>query len=403
MKKYIVSLGLLSIILVIGCTKDPITEPQDNTPIAPNTPLNEIPYNPTPFAQTSPRGLPTMYIPEDNPLTVQGIKLGRLLFHDPILSGDSSMTCASCHNTNKAFTDGRAKSIGITGTEGNRNAMSLINVGYNFKLNRNNNFNWDGAFKTLEEQVLSPVEHPLELNADWDIIVEKFKNHTFYPILFRKAFGIENKDQINKELAAKALAQYLRTLNSANSYFDRTKRESYVYLSDFSTTADAQRGFDLFVGDALGSNNITLGQKDAECAHCHSISRDIFVFARNDFSNNGLDDPNTATDLGLGGITNNARDKAKFREVTMRNIALTAPYMHDGRFQTLEEVLEHYTSGGHAGTALASELATAATLRTLDARDKADIIAFLHTLTDTSYFDNPHFLNPFDIEENPWQ
>jgi cytochrome c peroxidase len=155
------------------------------------------------------------------------------------------------------------------------------------------------------------------------------------------------------------------------------------------------RGKDLFIGDAAGSPS----SKDGECAHCHSFSTNKALFARNEFSNNGLDSVASLVDFldyGIGGITNNAPENGMFREVSVRNVALTAPYMHDGRFQTLEEVLDHYVSGVHPAPNLASELSTATTLPQLTQNDKEDIIAFLHALTDTSYVNKEEWSNPFE-------
>ena len=369
-------------------------------PLSPFNPvgrLDTIPYSPTPFAIISPLGMPTMPTPAENPTTVEGIKLGRLLFYDPILSGDSTMSCASCHQIDKAFTDGRARSIGIAGLEGTRNSMSLINVGFNWKPNRQTNFNWDGAFATLEAQAIMPVQHPLELNADWSIVEKKLRQHAHYPRLFRQAFGVEHVDEIDRFYAARAIAQFLRTLNSAAAPVD-----SFYRVPFYSLSPEAERGMELFIGDT-GGNPFA---RDAECAHCHSFTRDFMTFARNDFSNNALDSVaslNDFIDKGLGTITGRIQDNGRFREVTLRNIALTAPYMHDGRFNTLEEVMDHYVEHGHSRPFAAFELSTSTDLRTLTAQEKADIIAFLHALTDTSYFSRQEWQNPFVVEANPWQ
>jgi cytochrome c peroxidase len=392
--KKITFLAFFALGLLVACRQNVEIGPL--SPIETAGRLDNIPYQPISYNISPPQGLPIMEIPADNPLTIAGIKLGRTLFYDKILSADSTMSCASCHQINKAFTDGLATSVGIRGLAGHRNAMSLINIGYFWKQNRVNNFNWDGKFATIEEQVLAPVEHPLELDADWDIITEKFRNHPHYPKLFRKAFGINNLTEINKELAAKALAQFLRTLVSAGSEFDRSQWQPLVFLSD-----EAQRGYEMFIGDANGSSLL----KDAECAHCHSSNRSRALFARNGFSNNGLDSAASLTnftDLGLGAINGISRDNGKFREVSLRNIALTAPYMHDGRFQTIEQVLNNYTTGGHPAPNLAIELSASGTIRTLNVQEKADIIAFLHTLTDSSYFSKTEWQNPFEVENNPW-
>ena len=352
--------------------------------------LTSISYNPTSYTVESPKGFPTMEHPADNPITVEGIELGRHLFYDPILSKDSTVSCASCHQLNKAFTDGLAKAEGVDGKIGKRNSMSLINIGFNKVANRNINFMWDGRFQTLEDQILNgPVEDPLEMDNTWEKVEEDLRKHPTYPKMFREAFGIECHDGITRNLVSKAIAQFERTLNSANSMYDQDQWVPFVYMSP-----QELRGMTLFIGDAAG----TPSAKDAECAHCHSFSQNKALFARNEFSNNGLDAAATLSDFsdwGLGAITNNLPDNGMFREVTLRNIALTPPYMHDGRFQTLEEVVDHYVSGIQHSPNLASELSTATSLSTLTAADKADLVAFLHALTDSSYFNKPEWSSPF--------
>lgn len=391
------AVGGLILLLAVGQA----CRPSENIgPLSPNLSqgrLDSIPYNPTAYSLPTINGLPPMEMPDDNPLTVQGIKLGRLLFYDPMLSRDSTMSCASCHNIRKAFTDGRPTAVGIRGIASNRNSMSLINVGYNWNRSRQHNFNWDGKFYNLEDQVLAPVEHPLEMDANWDSIEARLRRHPEYPRLFRQAFGIGDRAQVTRHLAAKAMAQFLRTLNSANSMYDQHEWVPFVYMTD-----QQLRGFQLFLGDAAGNPN----GKDAECAHCHSFSRNRAIFARNNFSNNGLDSAASLTDfvdLGLGAVTGRASDNGRFREVSLRNVALTAPYMHDGRFNTLEEVMDHYVMGLHPAPNLANELASAPDLPRLTQQEKQDVIAFLHALTDTSYFNRTEWMNPFVVEPNPWQ
>ncbi|MCH2023987.1 MAG: cytochrome-c peroxidase [Saprospiraceae bacterium] len=352
--------------------------------------LSAISYNPTSYTVTPPNGFPAMEHPNDNPITVEGIELGRHLFYDPILSRDSTISCGSCHILNKAFTDGRAKAIGIDNLLGNRSSMSLINIGYSRVKSRSHNFMWDGRFESLEEQVVKgPIEDPLEMDNTWEKVESDLRKHHEYPKMFRKAFGIDCKEDITRDLVGKAIAQFERTLNSANSKFDQDQWVPFVYM-----TAQELRGMTLFIGDAAGVPST----KDAECAHCHSFSQNKALFARNDFSNNGLDSVTNLTDfidLGYGYITNNISENGQFKEVTLRNIALTAPYMHDGRFATLEEVVDHYTSGGNPSPNLASELTTAPTITTLTTSDKEDLIAFLHALTDTSYFNKSEWMSPF--------
>jgi cytochrome c peroxidase len=381
-KYFFLIMGLLTI--AFAACEDQIIEP------AACNNLEVFNYAPSSYTVIPPDGFPAMEHPENNPITVEGIELGRHLFYDPILSRDSTVSCSSCHNLNKAFTDDLPKAIGIEGRFGRRSSMSLINIGYSWIKNRPHNFMWDGKFETLEQQIIGgPVEDPVEMDNTWETVENDIRQHPSYPQMFRSAFGINCTDEINRELVAKAIAQFERTLNSASSRFDEDLWVPFVYL-----TAQELRGKTLFEGDAAGSTS----SKDAECAHCHSFSANKTLFARNEYSNNGLDSVsslNEFADLGLGGITGNISQNGQFREVSLRNIGLTAPYMHDGRFATLEEAVDHYTSGVKNAPNLSAELSTAPTLSTLTNSEKEDLVAFLHALTDSSYFNKPEWSNPF--------
>ena len=218
----------------------------------------------------------------------------------------------------------------------------------------------------------------LELNEDWDNVVAKLQDHEEYPQRFRKAFGIEKKSELNKGLVVKAIAQFERILISKNSRFDRI-----VYLNEGWLTDSEQRGKDLFYVEPTSVDH-------PGCSHCHGGVN----FTDFSFRNNGLDSVANLEDFpdkGLGGINNNFYDLGKFKVPTLRNIALTAPYMHDGRFATLDEVLEQYRNGGHG---VENEDVNIVRF-TLTERQKQDMIAFLNTLTDTSFINNPEFANPF--------
>jgi len=380
MKKiYFVVIAL--IVGVWACKKAPIDGQYTN--------LEHISYNPTSYTITPPQGFPAMEIPADNPMTAEGIELGRHLFYDPILSKDSTISCSSCHDIKKAFTDGRALAVGVEGKVGPRSSMSLMNIGYSWIKSRDHNFMWDGSIGTLEEQALAPIENPLEMDESWVNVEKKLRRHNNYPQMFREAFGIAHTGEITKELAAKAITQFERTLNSANAKYDQDVHVPFVYM-----TPQELRGFQLFMGDASGGSNA----KDGECGHCHSISNGKALFARNEYSNNGIDSVgsfNEFSDNGYGDITGNYSNNGQFKEVTLRNIALTAPYMHDGRFATLREVIDHYTSGGHSGPNVASEITTSNSLPTFTEAEKDDLEAFLHALTDTTYFNKPEWSSPF--------
>jgi len=334
--------------------------------------LTLIPYTTSDYELNIPKGFPKMEIPHDNPLTKEGVDLGKKLFFDPILSADSSMSCSTCHQTQLSFTDNQAFSKGIDGIPGRRSAMSLLNLGYN-----KSGFFWDGRVATLEEQALVPVEDPIELHNNWDTLVEKIKTHERYPALFRKAFGIEKVAEIDKILFVKAIAQFERTLiSSGESKFDKVKRG----VAEF--TPDEQIGFDMFF-------DISPEYKDAECAHCHNVP----LLTTNEYFNNGITEVENLEDFedkGLGAISGDRLDFGKFRAPTLRNIELTAPYMHDGRFETLEEVIDHYNSGGKYSESVSPLIRPLK----LSETEKRQLLAFLKTLTDKEFIKNPEIQAP---------
>ena len=304
-------------------------------------------------------------IPIDNPQTSEGVLLGKKLFFDKILSGDQTIACASCHSPQSAFTNNTPTSVGIDGVFGTRNSMPLFNLAWNY----NERFAWDGKELSLERQALEPVENPIEMHSDWNDVIDRLQNHTEYPELFLKAF---NTSTISKELAVKAIAQFERTLISANSKFDRFS------LGQTNLTPQELNGLDVFLREDKG-----------DCFHCHGNPNNP-LWTDNDFHNNGLDE--TFSDLGLGAVTGDPNDNGKFRSPSLRNLDFTAPYMHDGRFLTLDEVINFYSEGlqnsatidplmknlNQGGVQLSSE-------------DKADLKAFLLTLSDPSFANNPDF------------
>jgi len=372
-KKYIFFL------FVIGCSLVACKKDQDPTPTNPTTPsekdLIDIRYQPTAVEAPRPTGFPIMEIPADNPLTQEGIALGRRLFFDPILSSNKEMSCASCHLPTGGFTDNLAISKGVEGIAGTRSSMALFNTGYYTK-----GLFWDGSVTSLEEQAILPVEDPIEFNHDWETVTEELSQNDLYPTLFRQAFGIERSNEITKELSVKAIAQFERSIVSGNSKYDKVVNNQEFFEED------EFNGWTMFfdVGGDL---------PDAECGHCHNAP----LFTVNDYFNNGIDsvaDLNSFKDLGLGAITGKVFDNGKFRAPTLRNIALTAPYMHDGRFQTLEEVIDHYNEGVHYSDNVDPLLLKPGGLG-LSAQNKKDLLAFLHTLTDTAFVNNPAYQSPF--------
>lgn len=353
------------LLTVAACSDDDIMDPGD---------LSDIPYDPHPYEVPVPEGFPQLEVPANNPMTVEGVFLGRRLFFDPILSRDSSMSCSSCHLQAGSFTDNLALSEGIDGLSGRRSAMSLLNVGLYYR-----GLFWDGRSPTLEDQALEPVEDPVELHAMWPEVVERLKNHESYPADFRKAFGIQNTSNITRHHVAMAIAQFERTLvSSGNSKYDRYVRGE-VFLTDSEFN-----GYQMFFDASDGL------LPDAECAHCHAPP----LFTINEYRNNGIEDVSSVfdlPDLGFGEVTGDTTDYGKFRIPTLRNIEYTAPYMHDGRFETLQEVLEHYNSGGHR---ISNTDPLIYPLNLTD-QQKADLLAFIHTLRDTTFLQSEQFGNPF--------
>lgn len=378
---------LLGVLLVFGCDRNEPAPPVDKT-----GDLTGIPYKPVAYALVKPAHFPEVPIPDSNQLTVDGVQLGRLLFYDPILSADSSMSCASCHLPEGNFTDNKAVSVGIDGIAGRRSAMSLLNIAY-----ATNGLFWDGRSKTLEQQALLPVTDPIEMHASWPKVVEKLKMHKTYPEHFRKAFGISNTDEINRYLVAKAIAQFERILlSSGKSKYDLVRFEGKTDLYD-----DEELDGMLMFFDEGGSAGF--GLPDAQCFHCHGS----ITMTGNNYFNNGLDSVLSLDDFkdkGRWEVTKADIDKGRFRSPTLRNIALSAPYMHDGRFKTLEEVVEHYHGNGKA---VSNEdpfirqigfpvLGTNPVRYSgLTAYQKKAIVKFLHTLTDTEFVNNPDIQNPY--------
>ena len=323
----------------------------------------DAPVGPTPYNLVIPAGLPPMPIPANDPMTVEGISLGRKLFYDPILSGNRTMSCASCHNQAYAFTDSaRQHSIGIDGISGPRNAMNLVNLGWQKK------FFWDGGAADMESQVLGPIQNPIEMHETLANAIRKLNADTLYPTLFKQAFG---GDSINTNMLMMAIAQFERTMISGDSKYDKYKR------GEAALTAQELRGMNLFEDPDKG-----------DCTHCHVMGS---TFSDFEFRNNGVD--SIYGDAGRYRITLNGADSGKFKTPSLRNIALTAPYMHDGRFTTLQQCLDHYNTGFHYARHLDPVLAVQTKGR-MNAQEMTDIITFLNTLTDTAFINNPAFKKP---------
>lgn len=335
-------------------------------------------FTPIPYAINIPSHFPEMEIPQDNPMTEEGIELGRFLFYEIKLSGDNTMSCSSCHLPEYGFAENTSFSTGIDGISGNRNAMPLFNLGWE------DFFFWDGRRNTLEGQILGPVPNPIEMHQEWKEATNKLNADVNYRNMFYRAFGEEGIDSIK---VSKAIAQFLRTIISSNSKFDvMYKYENSLPLSpsenEMLLTVEAEEwaGYDLFKS-----------LNGADCFHCHNGP----LMRVKKFSNNGLD--GSFSDLGRALVTNDPNDEGKFKVPSLRNIELTAPYMHDGRFNTLDEVIEHYSSGIHISSTIDPliEFAGQGGVQ-LDAQEKFLIKKFLLTLTDTVFINNPNFKDPFN-------
>jgi cytochrome c peroxidase len=308
--------------------------------------------------------------PTDNPTTEEGLALGRALFFDPVLSADSTISCRTCHLPELAFTDGKAISVGINGRLGRRNAPGLTNVGY-----LHETLLWDGRADDLETQALHPVADPNEMGGSWPLLISKLRKHPDYWPQFQRAFGLEEVAALNPNHIGKALAQYQRSLISANSKYDKVQRGEATF------TEEEALGNAIFFDLADEPNPGKYAAiPTGECAHCHIAPH----FTNQLFFNNGLDEALSLEDfkdLGRGSISGSKYDNGKFRTPSLRNVALTGPYMHDGRFKSLEEVVDHYDSGGQYAENRNPNIFPLG----LSPDQHHALVAFLQTLTDTSF------------------
>ncbi len=336
--KYIQAVPVL--LLLTACHTTP-----DLSPIAPENDLLMVPGH-----------FPAQPVVSYNPTTVDGVILGRMLFYDPVLSGNNQVSCATCHHPDKAFADGVAFTrLGVSGRSLHRNSPALINLAWD-----TGGFFWDGGATNLESQIIGPLSHPDEMGQNVSALAAELADNAAYPKLFARAFP-GDKD-ISTQNVLKAIAQFMRTLVSANSPYD-----AFV-LGKGGQTELEKAGMVVF---------------DSKCAVCHT--RKTNLFTDSDFHNNGLDDTYPADEeriaMGRFRITEKAADLGKFKTPTLRNLAYTAPYMHDGRFQTLDQVLTHYAAGIKHSVTLDTSLRDI----TLSAGERTALLAFLNTLNDVSF------------------
>lgn len=309
--------------------------------------------------------------PQDpaNPVTQEGVLLGRHLFYDPILSADVKTACGSCHRQEAAFSDGPKRfSAGAGGVAMRRNTPALFNLAWYPRLF------WDGRAGSIEAQVAMVLHAREELNLNWPEAIRRLSRSTKYRQLFKDAFG---NRPIDSNMVMQAIGQFERTLLSYRSKYDRV-----IAGSEKFTQAELD-GFDIM-------NDMSKG----DCLHCHSSDADALGVLPG-FSNNGLD-AGRYSDPGYATVSGRAADSGSFKIPSLRNIALTAPYMHDGRFANLDEVLRFYSEGVHAGGRTDTRMSYAhrGGVR-LSAGERANVIAFLRTLTDSAFVKDPAFGNPF--------
>jgi len=313
-------------------------------------------------------------LPSDNPLTKAKVQLGRMLFYEKSLSLDGTINCASCHDQSTGFSDANQFSIGVDGATGGRQAMAIVNMAWN-----DNEFFWDGRAHLLRDQSLGPIENPLEMNETLENVIIKLNSNQLMKQQFVRAFG---SPEITAEKMSLALENFMLSLVSDNSKYDR------YLVGDAILTASEERGRALFFGDFEPQNPSISG---AECSHCHFGKN----FENDAYMNNGLDLEVDFTDLGREEATGDPIHRARFKVPTLRNIEVTGPYMHDGRFQTLEEVVEHYNNEiNHSPTLAPLLISSLPTGLMLDDEEKVDLINFLKTLTDHSFLVNPEYSDP---------
>jgi cytochrome c peroxidase len=359
------SIIILIIFIISGCDK---YEPDCN--------ISEVcseTFTPTNISLTYPNNFPSPNTPEWNPLTEEGVNLGRHLFYDPILSSDNTISCASCHKQEYAFGANTQFSFGVNQALGTRHSPTIMNVAFQEQ------FDWDGKSNSLEEQASRPIFNEIELhNNNWSEVINRLAMSDIYPDLFCAAFGTEEIDSLSIVMA---ISQFERTLISSNSRFDQWLRGEVAF------TSEELDGFNIFSSER------------GDCFHCHPTG----LFTDNIFHNNGLD--SDFTDMGRYDITGNPLDKGLFKSPSLRNIEFSAPYMHDGRFNTLDEVIEHYNFGGYDSPTvdpLMKYIYTnpynipGLTGLLLTEEEKANLKAFLLTLSDPLFIENPNLSNPFN-------
>lgn len=386
-KSILLTTLLIVVIVIISCNRDDDYVPIEESVL--NLPENPFDYAslnlPSHFTTNAVGPLPTSINgtdnnPNSNPITNDGATLGRVLFYDKKLSANGTIACASCHKQDKGFSDDAILSLGFNGATTRRHSMTLINS----RFYQRGRFFWDERAATLEEQVLMPFQDPVEMGMTLEQVVNKVQEQTYYPGLFKKAFG---STEITSDKISKALAQFVRSIISFSSKYDQGRALVSSPGANFPNfTAQENLGKNIFFQPIPNGGG---------CFGCHTT--EAFISANPGPQNNGLDIAST-TDLGSGSVFTNPIFVGRFKTSSLRNIEITAPYMHDGRFATLEQVVEHYNSGIKAHPTLSNALKDAngnPIQLNLSATEKAALVAFLKTLTDNTVTNEVKWSNPF--------
>ena len=394
-----IALSLVLPFALAACTTDAGGDPDgagDDTPLPPEvTSVLDLPEPPFPYAGVV---LPAHYqtpavraldnTPADNPMTDDGATLGRVLFYDVALSANRTVSCSSCHDQSHAFADPARFSEGFAGGHTTRNAMAVTDA----RFYGNGRFFWDERAATLEDQVLLPIQNATEMGLTLDELVARVSAAGYYPPLFERAFG---DGTVTSERIARALAQFSRSLVSYRSRYDvALAATGDLRIPQPGFTAEEEQGKQLFFGRAA-------------CGGCHlfngpprpGVPGNQAVFFIDIATSNGLDATTTVDDVGVGGQTARVRDLGLFKSPSLRNAALTAPYMHDGRLATLADVVDHYRRGVSAHPNLDPRLRVpgSGAPRNVDLSDAEAraLVAFLGTLTDDELTSDPWFADPF--------
>ena len=368
-KRYVI-LMFAAICLIIACSKDPLIPfDLEEKDLRPDLPEQSFLYgNDTlPAHFNSP---PLSLINSlQHPITNAGATLGRVLFYDKQLSVNNSISCGSCHLQSKGFSDPSRFSSGFEGGSTSRNSMTIVNTRYSFL------FFWDQRSLSMEEQVLVPIQDHIEMGMNISELVTKLQTVDYYPSLFEEAFGSAD---ITADKLSNALAQFIHSLMSYRSKYDKGMQNGFIDYTGLETD-----GMNLFFSGTINCND------------CHTTANFYNVQALN----NGLD--SVYSDEGKGLITFDSADAGRFKVPSLRNIEVSAPYMHDGRFTTLDQVVEHYNSGiqqhRNLDDRLTSNGLTGGVPKqySLSAYQKASVVAFLKTLTDQNFLTDIRFSNPF--------